>query len=353
MSWPPDWLLGLIAAALGQVAFYTVSWPLDLLAGLIAAALGLVAFYAVWPHLVRPLFRVMLFPRYRFRVCGLEHLPRSGPVLVVANHITWLDGFFLVATCPRRGKCLVNAAYLKFPPVRILGCRAGLIPVPTAGAHAHRAVIEAARASLERGEALGIFPEAQVSRNGLLGSFYRGIEVILAGNENVPVVPVYLDNLWGSIFSHSDGRFFRKWPQGFRRTICVAYGPSIPPPRTVYSVRQALLSTSVRAYELRSKPERPLETLNLSLPHIEHPTLGLLAASTANHDEAGIRQTGNKPGSVGHPVPGVALRVVDDSGQPLTECTVGRLQALIAGKPDWVDTGLRGSIDRDGFVQVI
>ena len=57
-----------------------------------------------------------------------------------------------------------------------------------------------------------------------------------------------------------------------------------------------------------------LETLDLALPHWDHPELGLLTASTPNFDRAGIHQTGWKPGSLGQPVPGVALRVVDEAG---------------------------------------
>jgi 1-acyl-sn-glycerol-3-phosphate acyltransferase len=324
-----------------------VNWAL----GLAATAVVLVLLYRGLPWLVQPMFRLLLAPRYRLQVRGLENLPRAGPVLLAANHVTWLDGFFLVAACPRRGRCLINADYIRLPILRSIARRAGLIPVPASGPRAQRAAIEAARATLDRGAALAIFPEAQLSRNGLTGPFYRGLELILAGREHVPVIPVFLDNLWGSVFSYSGGRFFRKWPRGLRRTVIVAFGPPIPPPVTAFAVRQALLAAGVRAFELRQSPS-PLETLAPDLPRLFHPTLGLLAASTADFDRDGIRQTGHKPGTVGHPVPGVALRAVDDAGQPLPPDAEGRLEALLPGRADWTDTGSRGSLDREGFVRI-
>lgn len=319
----------------------------------VAVLLGLATlFYAALPWLIQPLLRLVLALRYRYRVRGLENLPRRGPVMLVANHVTWLDGFHLAAVCPRRGKALVNASYTRNPILRALARRAGMILVPVTGPKAHRAAIAAARATLERGEALALFPEAQLTRTGFLGSLYRGIEIILEGRADVPVLPIALDNLWGSVFSFSRGRFFHKPVEGWRRVVCVAIGPPIPPPTTLFRIRMALMETGVRAFELREGPIRALETLDLSLPHWTHPQLGLLTASAHNIDQGAIRQTGQRPGTRGHPVPGVAVRVVDDSGQPLRENTEGRLQALIPGRPEWIDTGARGRMDEDGFVTV-
>ncbi|MBX6313383.1 MAG: 1-acyl-sn-glycerol-3-phosphate acyltransferase [Isosphaeraceae bacterium] len=326
-----------------------ISWPSWAwwLVGLVAA---LALFVAALPWIIRPLFRLLLAPRYRFRVVGVEHLPKTGPAVVASNHVTWFDGFFLAAISPRHGKALVNAQYINLPVLRWVAHRAGIIPIPSSGPHGQRAAITAVRRALDRGEAVLIFPEAQLTRNGLLGSFYRGLEVMLKGYDHVPVIPVYLGNLWGSILSHSEGRFFLKWPRGLRRTIVVAFGPPVTPPVTTFQVRQAILAAGVRAAELLPEPRRLPETVDLSLPHLEHPELGLLAVSTPNFDRGGIHQTGHKPGTVGQAAPGVALRVVDDAGHPLPADAEGRLQALLPGRSDWAETGLRARIDRDGFV---
>ncbi len=112
-------------------------------------------------------------------------------------------------------------------------------------------MIEACRAALDRGEVVAIFPEGQLSRNGLTGRFYRGLEAILKDRGHVPVIPVYLDDLWGSLLSYSQGRFLWKWPQGLRRTVNVVYGPPVSPPITAFTVRQAVMEAGVRAVRFR------------------------------------------------------------------------------------------------------
>jgi acyl-[acyl-carrier-protein]-phospholipid O-acyltransferase/long-chain-fatty-acid--[acyl-carrier-protein] ligase len=327
-----------------------------------AAALTVLAlvvgFYAALPGLAQPLLRAVLALRYRVEVVGREHLPRTGPVLVAPNHITWLDGFLLAAAFPRRGKALVNADLIDRPGLRQVAVRAGIIPTPSSGPRAIRAAIAAGRAALERGEALGIFPEGQISRTGLLGPFLRGVELILKDKPDVPVVPVAIDGLWGSVFSYAGGGFFRRWPDGLRRRVVVAIGrPLKPPPGqtlTAFAIRQAVLEALVDARAALGAPARPLETLDPALPRWEHPELGLLTASAADVDlpQINFHQAGHKEGTVGLPVPGVAIRVVGDNGAPIPPGTVGRLEARLAGRPGWHDTGARGSLEPDGFVRL-
>ena len=317
-------------------------------------ALGLAAIAAFLISLrwwVQLLLRMLLSVRYRLVILGKQYVPRTGPVLIAANHVSWLDGFFLAAACPRRGKALVSADYVDWPLLGSWARWIGLVAVPVSGPKAHRAMFETCRRILDEGGVLGIFPEAQLSRNGLPGVFHRGLEVIVAGRGQVAVVPAFLDNVWGSIFSFSGGRFFRKWPQGLRRTVIVAFGPVVPQPISIFAVRQAVLEAGVTAYGRRRRP-RPLETIDPALPHLEHPELGALCGSTADYDRDGVRQIGQKPGTVGHPLPGVALRALGATGEVQPAETPGRLQAIVPGKPAWRDLGCTGSIDRDGFVRI-
>ena len=333
-----------IFAALGPLAWTAIA------AGVVAVAAAL--FYAILPTVVGPMLRLALWPRYRIVVVGRDHIPKTGPVLLAANHVTWFDGFFLAAILPRRGTALMHAGIFKVPVVGTLALRCGLIPVAASGPRAQRGAIEAGRKVLAGGGLLAIFPEAQLTRLGLTGPFKRGLELVAAGHPDTVVVPAYLGNLWGSLLSYSGGRFLRKWPRGLRRTVVIVFGPPVPPPATAFSVRQAVLETGVRAAEV-VRPKIP-DTVDPALPAWTDPTLGPLTASAADIDfpAVGVHQPGHKDGSVGIPLPGVALRVVDEGGKPLAPPAEGRWEALVPGRSGWMDLANRGHLDADGFVFV-
>jgi len=331
---PPSPALAMIAIAVGGLA--------------LAAA----AFVLFLPRLIQPLIRLALAPRYGFRVTGRENVPGRGPTILAVNHVTWIDGLFIAAACPRHGRIFANEGFFRNRALRWLVRRAGMIPVPFSGPKAQRAAIVAVREALDRGELVAIFPEGQLTRNGLLGPFYRGLEVILKGRADVAVVPAYLDNLWGSIWSFRGGRAFGKRPAGLRRVIRVAFGPALTGPPSLFQVRLAILQAGVAAAGLRRSPPPPLETLDPDLPRLEVPGLGLLTASAPDYDRDGVVQPGGRAGTFGLPVPGVALRVVDASGQVLGEDLPGRVEARVAGRTDWADTGLTGRLDRDGFLSL-
>ena len=326
------------------------SWLTVTLVGLGAALIALVAFVVALPWIVQPFLRLVLKIRYDLDISGREHVPPTGPVLLVSNHMTWFDGFFLAAAIPRRGTALVNAGVFGLPVVGSLARRCGLLSIPYSGPKAQRAAIETARGALDEGRLLGIFPEGQLTRTGFTGVFHRGLEIILKDREQVEVVPVFIDNVWGSLLSYSDGRCLWKRPQGFRRRVVIAFGPPVAPPVHVFEVRQAILVQGVKARERSRGEQPPLESIEPNLPAWTHPDLGPLTASAPDNDAGGAKQIGQKPGTVGHSIPGVALRVIGDDRQPRGAGESGQIEALRAGQGDWTATHRRGQIDRDGFV---
>ena len=310
----------------------------------------LVGFVVALPWIVQPFLRLALKLRYDLDISGRDNVPITGPVLLVSNHMTWFDGFFLAAAIPRRGTALVNAGVFGLPVVGYMARRCGLLSIPYTGPKAQRAAIETARGALDDGQLLGIFPEGQLTRTGFTGIFHRGLEVILKDRDQVMVIPVFIDNVWGSMLSYSGGKCLWKRPQGFRRRVVIAFGPPVASPVNVFKVRQAILVQGVKAREQVGPSLHPLESIDPSLPAWTHAELGPLTASAPDNTAGGAKQVGQKPGTVGHSVPGVALRVIGEDGQVMGEGKPGRIEALRAGQGNWGDTNQRGQIDRDGFV---
>lgn len=223
------------------------SLPAQLLAPFVWLARG--AVYAfIWVV-------VKLF--YRVRVRGLENLPRQGPALLVCNHVSWLDGLFLYMHSPRPVRFLVWAPFAKVPVLRVLLKFVRAIPI--AGEGGPRTVVQALRAAseaLKNGEVVGIFAEGALTRNGQLMPFRRGFEQILKKSP-APVIPVALDRLWGSIFSHERQTLFWKWPKQIPYPVTLMIGEPMPATSEAWQVRQAVQKLLADAFNVRKRDRKP------------------------------------------------------------------------------------------------
>src|SRR5215470_10329787 len=203
-------------------------------------------FYFFGPALVRCFYRVTPL--------GGENLP-SGGFLLVPNHITWVDALILQLACPRPIRYVIDQEYyhkrLLHPFLRTLGC----IPISKRQSHA---AVRAAAEKIAEGEIVCVFPEGELERRGTLLRLQRGYEVI-ARHAKAQVVPVWLDQLWGSIFSFQGGKFFRKFPKRIRYPVTVAFGkPLEAKAADVATVREELLKLGEFCFRRRPSLDRHL-----------------------------------------------------------------------------------------------
>src|SRR5205085_3151679 len=184
---------------------------------------------------------------YRVSPVGREHLPPGG-FLLLPNHITWVDAIVLSLACPRPIRFIIDAGVYRNrvlqPVLRAAGC------IPITARKAKDAMREAV-ARIEAGEIVCLFPEGELSRIGSLLRLRRGYEII-ARQAEAPVVPVWLDRLWGSIFSFKGGRFFTRWPSSVPYRVMVAFGhPLAADAAAIASVREELLKLGEFCYSQR------------------------------------------------------------------------------------------------------
>lgn len=191
---------------------------------LIPAAFAAIAAFRWTPRsFIRLIVAAIVRVFYRIRTSGLENLPSDGGVLLVSNHVSYADAVLIALTCPRP-VCFLGMASLRdrswLKPILDLF---GVIPVsPT---HAKDAIVKAADA-LQRGNVVCIFPEGQLTRSGNMNDFKKGFELIVR-RAQVPVLPIALDGLWGSVFSFSGDRYFWKRPRALPYPLAIHYGKPI------------------------------------------------------------------------------------------------------------------------------
>ncbi|PYJ28074.1 MAG: AMP-dependent synthetase [Verrucomicrobia bacterium] len=198
--------------------------------------------------------RLLVRAFYRVTALGLDNLPDGG-FLLVPNHITWVDALVLQLACPRPIRYVIDQEYyhrpILHPILRALGC------IPINIRHSHGAVRAAAEKAVA-GEIVCVFPEGQLERTGTLLRLQRGYELI-ARHANALVVPVWLDQLWGSIFSFQGGKFFTKFPKRIPYPVTIAFGkPLEPKAADVATVREELLKLGESCFSRRPSLDRHL-----------------------------------------------------------------------------------------------
>ncbi len=163
---------------------------------------------------------------YRPRIINGENIPEVGGALLVCNHVTYADALFLMMVCPRQILFIVDKDLMGS---KIL--RWGLEmfnSVPISSKNPREAINKAAE-EIEKGNLICIFPEGQLTRTGCLTPIRRGMELI-ARKAHAPIVPIYMDGLWGSIFSYYRNRFFFTPPFKLPRHLPYSYTVAVGKP---------------------------------------------------------------------------------------------------------------------------
>jgi acyl-[acyl-carrier-protein]-phospholipid O-acyltransferase/long-chain-fatty-acid--[acyl-carrier-protein] ligase len=255
---------------LGAGLFELLSGLLRMQANQILLVMAVISFGATWriltvlpDFMIRLCFFLLTHTFYRIEVRGGENLPRRGPALLVCNHTSFADAFLIGACTPRFIRFLMYRQFYETPGIHWLVKLMGAIPI--AGTDKPRELVQSLHAAQERlreGDLVCIFAEGGITRTGNLLRFRKGFERITRGLP-VPIIPVHLDRVWGSIFSFERGRFFFKWPRRIPYRVTVSFGAPLPGDADAFQVRQAVMALSAEAFALRGYSQRPLPELFL------------------------------------------------------------------------------------------
>ncbi len=212
--------------------------------------------YVLWllpDSLLRLFLWIATHTLYRLDVEGRENVPARGGALLTPNHVSMADAVLLIASIDRPIRFIMFKGSYEHPLVKSFAKIMGVIPIasdqgPRELIHSLRMATEA----LKAGEVVCIFPEGQMTRIGQMLPFRRGMERIIKGVD-VPIIPVNLDGVWGSIFSFAGGRFLWKFPRRIPYPVRVTFGKPMPPTSTSMEVRRAVQDLGAEAFARRKK----------------------------------------------------------------------------------------------------
>ena len=149
----------------------------------------------LYRYIARLLCKAVYNPRY----IGFEQIPKSGAAMLISNHVSYADGLVIASGCKRPIRFVIDQEIYTLPFLHYLMVCNRAIPIaPTRESVTH--ALDEIAAGFEAGDLICIFPEGQLTYTGSLGRFKTGIESITKRSP-VPVYPIALSGLWGSIFS--------------------------------------------------------------------------------------------------------------------------------------------------------
>ncbi|HEX4594395.1 MAG TPA: acyl-[ACP]--phospholipid O-acyltransferase, partial [Bryobacteraceae bacterium] len=260
---------------------------LILVFGIVTLASSVYVVSVVPEFLVRFLLWLATHTLFKIRIVGQENVPFRGPALLVANHMSHVDGFLIAACLQRFIRFMVWKPYYQMPVLNWFFRLAKAIPVGTGGPRDVVTSIRAARKELEAGHMVCIFAEGAISRTGSMLPFRRGLEKIVE-DLDVPVIPVHLDRLWGSIFSFERGKFLWKWPKRVPYPVTVSFGAPMPSTSQAQDVRQAILELGSDA---SAYAKSPADRLDLQMIRTTRKNWGKLAMADSSGRELTFGRT--------------------------------------------------------------
>ncbi len=193
--------------------------------------------------MIRYIVRVIVSVRYRIQVEGLNNIDAKKGVLLLGNHVSFLDWAILQIAYPKQIRFVMERSYYEIWYLKPFFAFFNAIPISSRGGKQALSLVTEA---LNRGDTVAIFPEGHLSRNGHLSTFQKGFELACReADEETVIVPFYLRGLWEGDFSHASQKLKRKRS----RDISVTFGEMMPVKSTAEEVKREVFSLSIRSWQ--------------------------------------------------------------------------------------------------------
>jgi 1-acyl-sn-glycerol-3-phosphate acyltransferase len=219
---------GMAVALLG----YGFSIPeLFLITACLNALVAIYIFSLVPEFLVRFMAWLLIHTIHRVITVDVERIPDEGPAVLVCNHVSYVDALVIGAASPRPIRFVMDHRIFKAPVAGWLFRSAKAIPIASAKEDPwlmEKAYVDIAQA-LHDGDLVCIFPEGKLTSTGDMNEFRGGVAKIVERSK-VPVIPMALRGLWGSLLTRDKANLFeRSLARGWRSRLSLAVGKPVQP----------------------------------------------------------------------------------------------------------------------------
>jgi acyl-[acyl-carrier-protein]-phospholipid O-acyltransferase/long-chain-fatty-acid--[acyl-carrier-protein] ligase len=220
----------------------------------VAVAGAIYTLYKLPQSMVRLLAGMVIGQRYSLEVIGMNNIPEQGGVLMLGNHISWIDWAIIQMACPRPIRFVMHKELYQRWYLRWFLDFFGVVPISSA---ASKGAIETIAGLINEGQVVCLFPEGTISRSGQISEFHRGYEKAAAVARGI-ILPFYLRGLWGTWFSRASDKLKVIRRDGVKRDIIVAFGPPLPMQTRAEQLKQRIFDLSIDSWQRYTDTLDPL-----------------------------------------------------------------------------------------------
>ncbi len=224
-------MVGSAALAAGSLAAGLTIPQLLLLTAILNGFVAVYIFTLVPEFLMRFIVWLLIHTIYSVRTEGLDRIPERGAAVLVCNHVSFVDALVIAGCVRRRTRFVMYHKIFDLPILRFVFRTANAIPI--AGKNEDPELLQRAFDQIDQalrdGRLVCFFPEGRLTPDGNMNEFRAGIERIIARTP-VPVIPMALHGLWGSLFSRKpSGRSLRNMPWRLWQRVWLRVGEPVAP----------------------------------------------------------------------------------------------------------------------------
>ena len=223
--------------------------------------------YKLPQSLILLFLKTIVGMKYKLEVNGITNIPQTGGVLLLGNHISWIDWAVVLMAVPKEVRFVMDKTIYSKWYIKWIFRMFNAIPISNASS---KTTIKIIAKQLDEGNIVVIFPEGSITRNGHLGEFKKGFEKILQlTSTDVKVVPFYIRGLWESMFSRANQKFKKS---NRTNSVTISFARYMKKENAnIISVKKQIINLSTKSWQEHIKNLKPLnETIFTRLKELKN-----------------------------------------------------------------------------------
>ena len=210
--------------------------------------------YQLPQSLILLFLKTIVGMKYKLEVNGITNIPQTGGVLLLGNHISWIDWAVVLMAVPKEVRFVIDKTIYSKWYLKWLFKMFNAIALSNTSS---KTTIQLIAKQLDAGNIVVLFPEGSITRNGHLGEFKKGFEKILElTNTDVKVVPFYIRGLWESMFSRANQKFKKS---NKTNSVTISFSRFMKKENAnIISVKKQIINLSTKSWQEHIKNLKPL-----------------------------------------------------------------------------------------------